>query len=113
MPWEIQADGLGQYITDPAFMDTFFHSEKGLWPGRLHFADPETDALLNQALATYDQAERVRLYNEVDKRMLDECFFVYVWRREQGDAMQPYVMNFSHIFSTDSFVLLKEVWLDK
>jgi peptide/nickel transport system substrate-binding protein len=113
VPWEIQADGLGQAMTDPAFLDTYYHSEKGQWPSRLHFADPETDALLNQAITTYDQEERARLYNEVDKRMLDEVYFVYVWRREQGEAMQPYVHNFSHIFSVESFMTLPEVWMDK
>ena len=69
--------------------------------------------MLDKALATYDETERAQLYNEVDKRMLDEANFIYVWRREQGEAMQPYVMNFSHTFGTNSFLTLPEVWLDK
>ena len=112
-PWEIQADGLGQSVTDPSFMDVYYHSKRGLWPSRLHFADPDVDAQLDKALATYDEAERAKLYNEVDKKMLDACYFVYVWRREQGEAMQPYVMNFTHTFGTNSYLLLPEVWLNK
>ena len=113
VPWDIQADGLSQAITDPAFMENYYHSEKGQWPTRLHFANPETDALLNLGTATYDEAERVKLYNEVDKLMLDESYFVYVWRREQGEAMQPYVNNFTHIFSDISYLTIPEVWMDK
>ncbi|MBI1297863.1 hypothetical protein GC175_23255 [bacterium] len=112
-PWEIQADGLGQSVTDPSFMDIYYHSTRGQWPGRMHFAVPEVDALLDQAISIYDEAERAALYNEVDKIMLDEAFFVYVWRREQGEAMQPYVMGFSHTFGANSYMVLPEVWLDK
>ena len=38
VPWEIQADGLGQSVTDPSFMDVYYHSTRGQWPSRLHFA---------------------------------------------------------------------------
>jgi ABC-type transport system substrate-binding protein len=113
VPWEIQADGLGQNMTDPAFLDLYYHSEKGQWPPRLHFADPEADDLLNRARATYDEEERAKLYNELDKRMIDQVFFVYVWRREQGEAMQPYVNDFSHTYSVMSYLTIPEVWMDK
>ena len=69
--------------------------------------------MLDEGRSSYDDAFRAEKYNEVDKRMLDEGTFVYVWRREQGEAMQPYVMNFSHNFGTNSFFNLPEVWLDK
>jgi peptide/nickel transport system substrate-binding protein len=112
-PWEIQADGLGQSITDPSFMDIYFHSTKGQWPARMKFAMPEVDELLDRALASYDDEERAALYNEVDRIMLEEVFFVNVWRREQGEAMQPYVMNFEHTFGANSYLTLPEVWLDR
>lgn len=111
-PWEIQADGLGQTVTDPSFMEAYYHSTRGRWPQALHFANPEIDELLDAGLTTYDEAERAELYGQVDQIALDEVYFVYVWRREQGEAMQPYVMNFSHTFGTNSYLVLPEVWLD-
>jgi ABC-type transport system substrate-binding protein len=112
-PFEIQVDGLGPSITDSAFMDEYFSSERGLWPARLHFANPEIDKLLDEARASYDPEERAALYHQVDLIALDEAYFVTVWRREQGEATQPYVNGFSHVYSVNAWITLPWVWLDK
>lgn len=112
-PFEIQADGLGQAISDPAFMNDYYHSVKGVWPKQLPLKDAEVDAWLDKAQETYDEKERAKLYNQVDKKMLDEAYFIYVWRREQGEAMYPYVMGFYHMFSVNSYLVMPEVWLNK
>jgi len=112
-PWELASDGLSQNITDPAFLNTYFHSEKGQWPESLHFADPKLDAMLDEAQAEYDEEKRGKMYHEIDKYIADMAYIVITWRREQGEASQTYVMNFAHLFSTSSYLTLPEVWLDK
>ena len=110
-PWEIQADGRGAAYTDPAFLDPWFYSTS-ITARATGFADPEIDELLDKGRSTYGE-ERCKYYNEVDRRLLDESHIIFAWRREQGEASQPYVMGFSHTYKVESFLTLTEVWLDK
>ncbi len=110
-PFEIQADGRGAAYTDPAYLGSWFHSTSTT-ANAGGFADPEIDELLDLGRATYGE-ERCEYYNEVDRRMLDESHIIFAWRREQGEASQPYVMGFTHTYKVESFLTLREVWLDK
>ena len=69
--------------------------------------------MLDEAQAEYDEEKRGELYHEIDKYIADMAYIVITWRREQGEASQPYVMNFAHTFATNSHLTLPEVWLDK
>jgi peptide/nickel transport system substrate-binding protein len=55
------------------------------------FADPVVDRLVEAAMATYDQAERARLYRDAQREVAAQVPLVFLWADTSFDAMRAAV----------------------
>ena len=55
------------------------------------FSDPAFDALVEQALATYDQAERARLYRQAQQELAAQVPYVFLWAADAYDVIRAAV----------------------
>jgi peptide/nickel transport system substrate-binding protein len=55
------------------------------------FADPVVDRLVEAAMATYDQAERARLYRDAQREVAAQVPLIFLWADTSFDAMRATV----------------------
>ena len=63
---------------------------------RSQYANPEVDKLLEQTRAVSDQAERKKLYSQVNKILTDESPMIYIQHRPEVKVMAKQVKGFVH-----------------
>lgn len=83
-------------FADPyMFMNYWFESDKKGLPGnRSFYENPQVDKLLQQALATTDQAARTKDYQAAQKTVIDEAAYVYLFQKNYQLAMNKEVKGF-------------------
>jgi peptide/nickel transport system substrate-binding protein len=71
----------GGYAADPDILRRAFHSEQIPPSGfnRGYFHDPEVDDLLDRATVSTDDAERRRLYSNVQKLLARKVPYISLW----------------------------------
>ena len=87
----------------------FFHS-KGA-QNRSDYLNPEVDKLLEAARATYDNAERKKLYSQANVLILDDSPIIFSQHRPEVKVMTHKVQGFVHV--ADGMMRLWNVWLTK
>lgn len=89
------------------FLDLLFHSASPLNHGG--YAEPEVDALLEQARTEGDEARRLALYGEAERRILGDAAWLPLFTGVESWLVAPYVRG----FSIPPIVLprLAQVWL--
>ena len=80
-------------------------SEGGFNSG--YYSNPEVDRLLDEARKTTDQAERGRLYNEVQKIVHDDAPWAFIANWKQNAVARAEVQNFS--LEPSFLLILKDV----
>jgi peptide/nickel transport system substrate-binding protein len=104
--------------SSPAFNDPDFLSEyvgsTGFFAKQIRFKDEQMDKLLVEGRQTLEEAKRNQIYQDIQKRIVETMPWLYLIRREQGEAMQKYVKGFTHL-ATGAWtqITLRETWLDK
>lgn len=78
---------------------------------RDQYSNKQVDDLLDKARATYDQAERKKLYTEVLKIAINEVAIVYLYWPIDSKTFTPKLKSFVHV--PDGMMRFKSVWLDK
>ncbi|HCQ8893936.1 TPA: hypothetical protein OMI21_002821 [Escherichia coli] len=83
-------------FADPyMFMNYWFESDKKGLPGnRSFYENSEVDKLLRNALATTDQTQRTRDYQQAQKIVIDDAAYVYLFQRNYQLAMNKEVKGF-------------------
>jgi len=105
--------GTAPDFNDPDFLSDFVGSN-GNFAKQFHFSDERLDQLLTEGRETTDESLRNEIYHEVEKRVLEILPWVYLIRREQGEAMADYVKGYTHLAAGSwSQITLRETWLDK
>ena len=76
-------------FADPyMFMNYWFESDKKGLPGnRSFYENSEVDELLRNALATTDQTQRTRDYQQAQKIVIDDAAYVYLFQKNYQLAM--------------------------
>lgn len=87
---------------------TFYHSSGGF--NVAHLNDPATDALIDEAAATYDEEARLAIYNQLQQAAFDDPWYGYLWQQNWNWAMQVDVQNFSE--PVTNRWMFDDVWLD-
>jgi peptide/nickel transport system substrate-binding protein len=87
-----------------------FFDSKGA-QNRSDYLNPEVDKLLEAARATYDNAERKKLYSQANVLILDDSPVIFSQHRPEVKVMSLKVQNFVHV--PDGMIRLWSVWLQK
>ncbi|MFM2482131.1 ABC transporter substrate-binding protein [Celerinatantimonas sp. YJH-8] len=84
-------------FADPyMFMNYWFDSaNKGLAGNRSFFSDPKVDQLLKEAAQNSDQQQRVKLYQQVQKIVIDDAAYAYLFQKNYQVAMRSNVKGFA------------------
>jgi ABC-type transport system substrate-binding protein len=83
------ADGLGLYATSN--ITDAKHPDGTIQANFTGFTDPVVDRLLEAAMSTYDQAERARLYRQVQQELAAQVPYVFLWASTSYDAVRSAV----------------------
>jgi len=75
------------------------------------YKNPQVDKLLDQARASYDQAQRKQLYTEALKIVVSEVNYPYLWWGTDIKLYAPKVNGFVHV--PDGMIRTKEMWMAK
>lgn len=78
---------------------------------RDQYSNPQVDTLLDQARATYDQAQRKSLYSQMLKIALPEVPIVYLYWALDQKTFTPRLKGFIHV--PDGMMRFKSVYLTK
>lgn len=111
---------LADYPDPENFLTVLFHSRNIGAKGNLsRYANPQVDALLDQADQASEEAERVRLYREAERIILDDAPWIFLHHYSTDVLIQPYVRGLREQISpldsspTLGMVQMRKVWLEK
>jgi peptide/nickel transport system substrate-binding protein len=76
------------------------------------WADPELDSLFKQGRTIYDVAQRQTIYENVQKKIADEAYVLFVWRRQGVVATQKALQGFVPPW-TNAITMSTEFWLNR
>jgi len=85
-----------------------FHSKGGL--NLVNYSDPQFDRLLEQGRAASREAERKRLYDQAQARLLETVPMVFIYHSTQYEAVRRNVRGFEHWPNT-SYLGLRRTWI--
>jgi oligopeptide transport system substrate-binding protein len=83
---------VADYADPENFLDVLFHSRSG--ENSTQYANPEVDRLLERARGERDQTVRMRLYQEVEERVLRDATWVPLWHTNSYFLVKPYVQGY-------------------
>ena len=111
---------LADYPDPENFLTVLFHSRNIGAKGNLsRYANPKVDSLLDQADQSLEEAERVRLYREAEKIILEDAPWIFLHYSSTDVLIQPYVKGLREQISpldsspTLGMVQMRKVWLDR
>lgn len=84
------------------------HSKGGL--NLVNYNDPQFDRLLDQARAVSGEAQRRRLYEQAQARLLETVPMVFIYHSTQYEAVRRHVRGFEHWPNT-SYLGLRRTWI--
>jgi peptide/nickel transport system substrate-binding protein len=76
------------------------------------YSDADMDAMIEDGIATTDQAARTEIYQQIAEKLMTDLPWVCLYIGQQYEAMKDYVMGYEHI-PTGSNVSVRQVWLDQ
>jgi ABC-type transport system substrate-binding protein len=76
------------------FLGVFFHSANAGGINTSFYAVPEVDALLNQANEETDTAKRKALFNQAERRIVDDAPWLFISHMKQQVAIRKRVKDF-------------------
>ena len=85
-----------------------FHSKGGL--NLVNYNDAQFDRLLEQGRATSDEAQRRRLYEQAQARLVETVPMVFIYHSTQYEAVRKSVRGFEH-WSNTSYLGLRRAWM--
>ena len=108
--YEIAVTGESAYV-DPntLILPNFKSGENGNFTG---YSNPEVDQLIEQGIASTDQDERARIYQEIQTILLEDLPWINLFVANQYEAMKDYVQGYVHI-PTGSNASFRTTWLSR
>jgi oligopeptide transport system substrate-binding protein len=77
------------------------------------YRNPAVDQLLEQAGREFDEAQRMALYHEVERIVMDDAPWIAQHHHVLNYLYQPYVQGVEVRFLSHRTTPLKKIWLDK
>ena len=89
---EQQAELMGYTYTNPDILYLWFHSANiGEGLNLSHIDDPELDAMLEESRTTIDKDAQQRIYQDIQKYIVDESVWVPLWNNQEHIATSQQV----------------------
>jgi len=83
---------IADYPDPQNFLEIKLHSQSA--DNETKYSNPEVDELLDTAKTEKDEAERVRLYQEAEKLIIEDSPWVPLFHGQDSVLIKPYVKNF-------------------
>jgi peptide/nickel transport system substrate-binding protein/oligopeptide transport system substrate-binding protein len=100
------------YPDPDSFLYTLFHSSNiGTGYNFSHFTDARTDELLDKARFETDVKERIKLYSDAEKRIVEEAPWVFLYFYTTHLLRQPNVMGIKLGPLGPPFIEYRKIWL--
>jgi len=107
--YEIAVTGESAYVDPNTLIYQNFHSgESGNF---VNYSNEEVDTLIEQGIASTDQAERAEIYQQIQQLLVDDLPWINLFVANQYEAMRNNVKGYVHI-PTGSNASFRETWLD-
>lgn len=107
--YEIAVTGESAYVDPSTLILPNFKSEEA--GNFVFYSNPDVDALTEQGIASTDQAERAKIYQEIQQILLEDLPWINLFVANQYEAMKTTVKGYTHI-PTGSNAAFRETWLD-
>jgi ABC-type oligopeptide transport system substrate-binding subunit len=82
---------IADYPDPQNFLEIKLHS--GSADNETKYSNPEVDDLLDQAKTETDEAERIRLYQEAEKLIVEDSPWIPLFHGQDSVLIKPYVKN--------------------
>ena len=107
--YDIAVTGESAYV-DPntLIFQNFKTGESGNF---VNYSNPEVDELIDQGIASTDQEERARIYQEIQAILLEDLPWINLFVANQYEAMKEYVQGYVHI-PTGSNAAFRRTWIE-
>jgi peptide/nickel transport system substrate-binding protein len=107
--YDIAVTGESAYV-DPntLILPNFKSGESGNF---VDYSNPEVDTLIEQGIATTDQDERARIYQEIQTILLEDLPWINLFVANQYEAMKTNVKGYVHI-PTGSNIAFRTTWIE-
>ncbi len=106
--WDIE------YPDPDGFLYPAFHSKNhGLLGNIVRFSNDDVDRLLEEARVETDTGNRRKLYQEVEKLIVEEAPWVFIYHYIADQVMQPYVKGYELSCYGAHAAQYYKVWFDK
>lgn len=104
-----QSNTADTFRPDPdGFLYPYFHSKGNLNPG--NYSNPKVDSLLDQARTISDQSQRVTLYHDIQKILLQDCPTFFWYTKYNIEATGGKLHGYAQSFTGRRYLLYK-AWL--
>ncbi|MEM5767988.1 MAG: ABC transporter substrate-binding protein, partial [Bacillota bacterium] len=103
---------VAEYPDSDAYYYPLYHSANvGNGGNVARYSNPDVDKLIEAARLSSDEAERVKLYEQINAVIDSELPYIYLTHNQYFDIAQPYVKNYKP--SPLDLQCFKDVWLSK
>ena len=75
------------------------------------YSNPDVDELLDAGRVETDDAARKEIYNQVQKQIIDDAPYVYLYNPDVVNAWQPYVRGYEALPS--AAIRFENTWLER
>jgi len=108
--YDIAVTGESAYV-DPntLIFQNFKSGESGNF---VNYSNPEVDELIDQGIASTDQEERARIYQDIQALLLEDLPWINLFVANQYEAMKDYVQGYVHI-PTGSNASFRTTWISE
>lgn len=102
----------GVWRPDPSNEVTYFYS-KSAFGKALGINDPELDELIEQGLAETDPDARVKIYKQIEHRVLDQVYVIIPYTYPlRWELVWNYVKGYD-VMASNARISVRKTWLDK
>jgi len=82
-------------------------------PDNQGYTNPQVDAWLDQSTKETDRTKRRDLYLQVQKQVMADAVWSFLWVPVESDAMQQYVQGYDHVAFDGFRDLMAATWINK
>jgi ABC-type transport system substrate-binding protein len=85
------------------FFQLFYGPNKAPGPNGSSYQNPEFDRLYEQSLSLFPGPERTEIYRRMQQILVEDCVWIFKYRRINFDLTQPWLSNFKRNAISDKF----------